>query len=101
MQFTVINHSKKAQNTGLSGYREVHRNQSFKKSAKHGVIRDKNQFTSIVHSNRAKTLDYRDKKQFTIIVHSKKAQNTGLSGYKAIHRNHSFKKSPKHGVIGV
>jgi hypothetical protein len=48
-----------------------------------------------------KIRDYRGKMQFTAINHSKKAQNTGLSGYKAIYSNQSFKKSPKHGVIGV
>jgi hypothetical protein len=58
MQFTEINHSNRAQKTGLSGYKAFYRNQSFKKKPK---IRG-----------------YRDRKQFTEINHSKKAQNAGL-----------------------
>jgi hypothetical protein len=42
--------------------------------------------------------DYRDKNKFTVIVHSKKTQHTGLSGYRAVYRNHLFKKSQKQGV---
>jgi hypothetical protein len=78
MQFTVINHSKKAQNTGLSGYREVHRNQSFKKSAKHGVIGVKSNLQKSIIQKRANIRGYWGIEQFTEINHSKKAQNTGL-----------------------
>jgi hypothetical protein len=44
---------------------------------------------------------YRGKKKFTEIVHSKRAKTMGLQGYKEVYRNYSFKKKPKHGVIGV
>jgi hypothetical protein len=37
MQFTVINHSKKLQNAGLSGYKAVYSNQLFKKGRIIGV----------------------------------------------------------------
>jgi hypothetical protein len=57
-QFTAINHSNRAQKTGLSGYKAFYRNQSFKKKPK---IRG-----------------YRGKKQFTEIIHSKKNHNAGL-----------------------
>jgi hypothetical protein len=63
--------------------------------------RDKNQFTAIVHSKRAKTLDYRGKRQFRAIIYSKKTQNAGLSWYKAVYRNCSFKIGQKQRVIGV
>jgi hypothetical protein len=36
-QFTTINHSKKLQNAGLSGYRAVYSNQLFKKCGFIGI----------------------------------------------------------------
>jgi hypothetical protein len=69
-QFIEINHSKKAQNTGLLGHRAVYRNQSFKKSPKHGIKINSPQ--SFIQNN-CKMLDYRGKKQFIEINHSKKA----------------------------
>jgi hypothetical protein len=53
-QFTTIIHSKKLQNAGLSGYRAVYSNQSFKKNCKMLDYRGKSQFKEINHSNRAK-----------------------------------------------
>jgi hypothetical protein len=48
-----------------------------------------------------KTQGYRGKRHFTAINHSKKAQNTGLSGYREVYSNRSFKKEQTYGFIGI
>jgi hypothetical protein len=91
------------------GYRAVYRNQSFKKTAKCGVIGVKcSLLQSFIQKSakhgikssssqsfiqkKHKTRDYRGKMQFTAIVHSKKSKNKRSP---SVHCNRSFKKEQK------
>jgi hypothetical protein len=80
-QFTTINHSKKAQNTGLSGEKVFYRNSSFKNRAKRGVIGVKGISQKLFIQKKHKTRDYRGIKQFTEINHSNRAKY-GVIGVK-------------------
>jgi hypothetical protein len=77
-QFTEINHSNRAKKTGLSGYKAIYRNQSFKKKPQCGIIGVKVILQQSIIQNRAKNAGYRGKMQFTEINHSNRAKKCGL-----------------------
>jgi hypothetical protein len=89
LQQSIIQIERKRQvYQGIRHFTEINHS---KKSPKYGGIGVKSNLQKSFIQKKTTMLDYRGKSQFTAINHSNRAQKTGLSGYRAVHHNQSFK----------